>query len=183
MLWFSRDNSSTYLSLQLRLRSLRRESVFYLTRLVGSQSVNPFVRCLQLIHWDSLMSGIFFKIIYIFLKLWSRSHFKWGGSYTLSPAGRTAYVLSLPKHVQMGQNLMKIFRCRQQRKKSPQFGFIESVIADTTRNLFHQLVPVAVTIWDCNTVVRLYWNSVVWSGLISAPVRSRENGTSICWIC
>jgi hypothetical protein len=46
----------------------------------------------------------------------------------------------------MGQNLMKIFRCRQQRKKSPQFGFIESVIADTTRNLFHQLVPVAVTI-------------------------------------
>jgi hypothetical protein len=69
-----------------------------------------------------------------------------GGSYTLSPAGRTAYVLSLPKHAQMGQNLMKIFRCRQQRKKAPQFGFIVTVIADTTRNLFHQLVLVAVII-------------------------------------
>ena len=69
-----------------------------------------------------------------------------GGGYTLSPAGRAAYVLSLPKHAQMGQNLMKIFRCRQQRKKSPQFGFIESVIADTTRSLFHQLVLVAVII-------------------------------------
>ena len=66
MLRFSRDNSSTNVSLRLRLRSLRPESVLYSTQLVGSQSVNPFVRCLQLIHRDSLMSGIFLK--YYFFK-------------------------------------------------------------------------------------------------------------------
>ena len=182
MLRFSRDTSSTNVSLRLRLRSLRPESVLYSTQLVGSQSVNPFVRCLQLIHRDSLMSGIFLKYYFFKFSMVS-SHFKWGGSYTLSPAGRTAYVLSLPKHAQMGQNLMKIFRCRQQRKKAPQFGFIVTVIADTTRNLFHQLVLVAVIIWDCNTVVRLSWNSVVWSGRFSAPAGPCKNDISICWIC
>ena len=122
MLRFSRDTSSTNVSLRLRLRSLRPESVLYSTQLVGSQSVNPFVRCLQLIHRDSLMSGIFLKYYFFKFSMVS-SHFKWGGSYTLSPAGRTAYVLSLPKHVQNGAESDEDFSLPSAAKKVPSVRF------------------------------------------------------------
>ena len=93
MLRFSRDTSSTNVSLRLRLRSLRPESVLYSTQLVGSQSVNPFVRCLQLIHRDSLMSGIFFKIIYFFKIFYCLAHIsnEGGAIHYRRPVGRRMY--------------------------------------------------------------------------------------------
>ena len=48
------------------------------------------------------------------------------GAHTsgLSPTGRAAYVLSLPKHPKMGENLMFVgYRCRRQRYRSGR-GFV-----------------------------------------------------------